>query len=471
MKFFEKILYYLIPTFMILSKDQRDSYAKGEKENFRLLIRFIFPIVSLAYIGHYFFLDRPLNLQPESLWMKYRFGVATLCLLGFWYYSIKKVPVFFSYKLPALLISFTICYLQAETIVWYSEVPYIYAFLFIILNSFALGLGPLEAIVFATVALSMQWTSFLKTDLNQAMLMSGSFVTVFFSVLLASVKYFQAKVFVANQNLLRVQKKNIEQSIEFTKKLKSFLPRKIAERLDEYVSENGMSVTQALDEVLRPKRLQVACLICDIRKYTSLSKTDKDFVMNSVIPLTKTESVIVENHNGIPRKIGDMLFCYFDSPDVLENLQNALLCGFDIAQQEQRYNESKKEQADIRKHILVSVGEAVVGNIGGVDSSIEITAMGTVVNFVNRLEGVIKMEPLKSEIDQLDVVISNESAQLLKNVGLELEMNSKNLQDYNLSIKDFEEVKGFYLLRSSKKNQNLIESIDEIEILSEVNAS
>ncbi|MEM7646843.1 MAG: hypothetical protein AAF203_08045 [Pseudomonadota bacterium] len=458
MNFFEQIVAFLFPTSMILSKSQLEKYQASEESNLRLIMIFMLPLLIMVYIGHYFFFDIPMNLQPRSRWFNYRFGMAGAIFGVFLYYWRFHRYKFVSKKLPAILIFSTACYMQSMTILWYKEVPYLYSYIFIVISAFSLRLAPFHAILFASTVQFLHLDILVKTGLPSQHMYSAFIVTLVMSLILSSINYFQVKVYLSNENLLEEQRKNIEQNMEFTRTLKSFLPKKISRNLDEIMTTNRMGIHQAVDEILRPKKRNISCLACDIRGYTEKSK-DISYIVDSVIPLTKDESSIVESHQGIPRKIGDLLFCYFDDESLLENTKNSLMAGINISLSEQAHNQEKSLNQQIRKQIIISIGEAYVGNIGGLNSAVEITAMGTPVNFLSRLETVVKSGEFIDKIPRDHIIVSSEVFQLISELNRNITFSPYTLSSTNIKIKDFESITTFYSFEANLKNYESIKNL------------
>jgi len=450
-KTLESLFAFLFPTTMILSESHMKKYLKDEKETFKTIMRITLPLVALIYIVHYHLLDLPLKLEPLDLWFNYRVGIATLCMAGYLYYTFFPENKFIPNKLFGTIIGFTLCFLQTKTITWYSEVPYIYSFLFMIITSTSLRQTPSQCLLYITVVFYIQVGTYKSADLNMTMVHSAFIVTLFFGTILSSLRYFQIKFFNASESLLEQQRENIEQNLEFAKTLKSFLPKKIVLQLEDTISSNNrITIHQAVDEILSPQRKYIACLACDIRGYTEQTKNNPTYIEKSVIPLTKNESSIVEKHQGVPRKIGDLLFSYYDGDNLMENTTNATLSAIAISLQEASHNNSLSEiNIHVRKQIILAVGEAIVGNIGNADSAIEITAMGTPVNFLNRLESLVKSDEYISLIPRDHIIVSEETKLILDHLESNVEFKKYLISDHNIQIRDFEEVKVFYSFRAT----------------------
>ena len=63
----------------------------------------------------------------------------------------------------------------------------------------------------------------------------------------------------------------------------------------------------------------------------------------------------VERSGGIPRKIGDLLFAYFDRPSPQENLVRCLSAAIDVIQANNDFNASRSEQEPINRYVVDDV--------------------------------------------------------------------------------------------------------------------
>lgn len=459
MNFIENLLNFAFPTRMIKNQYHRKKFILQERQVYITVQSIAFGFAALAMIGHYFFFDIPMELKPESLWFNYRFGIAGLCCATIAYYSFFGKNKFIPLKFPAILVSLTICYFQTRTMLWYAEVPYLYSFIILIITAFCLRLTPFQNALYVTLSFTTMQTVFVHTAIDNTHVWSAYIVTLIVSTILSSLVYFQAKLFLATETLMDEQRKSLEQNKEFTRILQSFLPRKISLRLESKINNSGLSIENAMHEVLDPKSVEISCLSCDIRGYTQASKKNHQYICDSVIPLATHESVIVENNQGIPRKIGDLLFCYYDSPIFEDNILNAVITGIEIALLEEKTNQEKSSDNQIRKQILISAGQAYVGNIGGESSAIEITAMGTPVNFLNRLEMVVKTPQYLREIPRNHIILSEHVVDRLKSLKINNQFEFYDLRNSDLKIKDFPEVSGFYSIEASRMIHNTLVSI------------
>jgi class 3 adenylate cyclase len=116
----------------------------------------------------------------------------------------------------------------------------------------------------------------------------------------------------------------------------------------------------------------------------------------------------------------------------------------------------------IRRYILISSGEAMVGNFGGLDSSIEITALGSPVNFLSRVDELTKAPEIKSRIQHGDLILCAPTVNLLRELGAPLEFEELNLKDIGLTLRDFPETHLLYRLAPSDENYELLLELHRI---------
>jgi class 3 adenylate cyclase len=258
--------------------------------------------------------------------------------------------------------------------------------------------------------------------------------------------------FLLNQENIAAQRKIIELNIEFTDRVRAFIPKVIADRLEAFVERERMTVLQASVEVLRPRKCDVACLFSDIRGFTQSSKERlEEFVDRSVIPEVKTCSDTVERRLGIPRKIGDLVFVYWDDPSVVKNALRAVISGMEIARTNEDMN-ATVSRVSIRRYILISTGDAIVGNIGGLDSSIEITALGTPVNFLSRLDEATKHPAVATFLQPNDILVCARTMGILRHAGSDVEASAIDLRAQGVSIRDFPEAGVVYSIKATDVN-------------------
>ena len=86
MKWFESLVAYLFPTILIEGDAWRSQWDENERESFVVIVRILFPFVSLGYVLHYFLFDKPMGLEPLEHWFNFRMITAAALLACFAFY-------------------------------------------------------------------------------------------------------------------------------------------------------------------------------------------------------------------------------------------------------------------------------------------------------------------------------------------------------------------------------------------------
>jgi class 3 adenylate cyclase len=165
----------------------------------------------------------------------------------------------------------------------------------------------------------------------------------------------------------------------------------------------------------------------------------------------KASSRAIEQFRGIPRKIGDLIFAYFDYESPAINVLRATLAGIALARLNEDMN-ATVSSIDINRYILISSGPALVGNVGGLDSSVEITALGSPVNFLSRLDEATKQHGFSKRLSRGDILLCERSAGLLGQLELEFDWDTIDFASIGVEIRDFPEAKRIYSLKPSHRN-------------------
>jgi class 3 adenylate cyclase len=216
-----------------------------------------------------------------------------------------------------------------------------------------------------------------------------------------------------------------------------------------------MSVVEASIEALKARKQNVACLFTDIRGFTQGSKELDEFIIESVMPEVTACSNAIEDLSGIPRKIGDLIFAYFDDDSMHLNVLRAICAGIEVSKLNETMNLSSS-QKQINRYILISAGEAMVGNFGGLDSSVEITALGTPVNFLSRVDDLTKSPAVAEALDSGDLIVSETVKHLVDELELSIPFELINLDELEVSIRDFPEVKRLFKLTPTPEIDRLL---------------
>jgi len=431
-----------------------EAWKTKERKEFLDFAGPFFFIGAAVYIAHYYFFDLPTGLEPKQHWFQFRASMTILCLATAVFYSSPlagKGP----YRLPALVTGVILCYFQARVTVWYPEAPWLYCSALILMISFVLHTSAVKSLVFASVATALQWPSLLEAGHKTPLLISNFAVTCTIILAMRNAYISNIRFFLLTQQNTESQRRNIELNIEFTDRLRSFIPQQIVKRLEGQLADGRTTVLQAVDDVLRPRKQNIACLFSDIRGFTEGSKELDTFIGDLVLPNIKACTHAVEDFGGIPRKIGDLIFAYYDEENQQANVLNSILSGFEIASINEEQNAGIKN-GEIKRYILISAGEAIVGNIGGFDSSVEITALGSPVNFLARVDELTKNERIAKQLKNGDVVVSDEAHSILVQLELGLETKQLNLRDLDVQIRDFNDETVLYSVTDSDSNKAII---------------
>jgi class 3 adenylate cyclase len=450
MKWIEATITYLFPSIMLEGKPWRSMWEEKERNTFNLVCRYFFLVAAILYLGHYYFYDKPMGLAPIEQWRTFRFGTAGLSFLAFVFYMSPLANARF-YKMPAIFTCWVFCFTQALVSTWWDGTPWLFSFVFVAGSVIVFRTSPLHSVILASLIMSSQAPILIASGVPASSLVSTAFVTLLVILVLRTAHIDDIKNFVLNQENISAQKQIIELNIEFADRLRAFIPRVIARRLEDYVNQNRLTVLQAAVEVLKARRTQVACLFSDIRGYTQASKELVAFVDRSVLPEMKACSDKVEDHQGIPRKVGDLIFAYFDDESESTNILRAVAAGMDISRLNHDMNATRSE-SHIRRYILISSGEAIVGNLGGLDSSIEITALGPPVNFLSRLDDLTKHPAMIQLLNPGDLIVCEATHALLRELGVSLESQMIDLDQLEVSIRDFPEARTLYRIEPNDRN-------------------
>ena len=407
----DRIISWVSPSLTLQGTPWFALWQSRERKDFLILARILFLVVAAAYVAHYLFFDPVMKLEPLEFWFQFRMSMTAAALLTALYYFIPALYEVKYYKIPAMIAGALFCYYQARVLIWYEGGLYFYAFAFVIVATVVLKLSIAQSLTYAGTLIAAQWHSYLEAGIEAPLLFSATAISLIFVVFARSGFAAELKYFKANQENIENQRKIIELNIEFADRIRAFLPKEISSRLFRYVEERRMTILQAIEEVLRPRHREIACLFSDIRGFTRATQGKGGvFLDEGVIPNVKECTYAVERSGGIPRKIGDLLFAYFDQPNPQDNLIRCFKAAVDLIQVNTEFNQARPDQEPINRYVLITSGDAVVGNLGGFDSSIEITALGNPVNFLSRIDEATKHSAIRGLITNRHIVMDKGTA-------------------------------------------------------------
>jgi len=448
MRIFEKLFYFLFPLTVLKATPWENLWKENEKADFLKVIRIFFYITCAGYILHYHTVDVAEGLAPSKLWFNYRYGMAAISLACVVYYTFPRLyNLTRFYRLPAIVATVVFCYFQAMTCIWYAKVPYLYAFAFILASVTVLRTSVLKSVAVGLIMGVAVGPVLLKAGVSPAMVFSGLFFSI--AVLVFSRTKYAAdlRYFIATQKNMDQQRHIIQMNMEFTDQVKSFLPQEISNRLVDCIQQKRLGVSQAVHQVLAPRKQDIVCLFSDIRGFTKNSNDLNGFVAESMFPEVIACTKAIEEQRGISRKVGDLLFAYFDTADLRVSVELAIAAAVNISSINKKMNSQLNDSKKIKRFILLSQGEAMVGNLSGYASSIEITAIGRPVNLLSRIDELTKKPGVHALLESGDIIFCDNMLPYFESMFPKQWFTTIDLKKLDLKVRDFEEIGEIYVYR------------------------
>ncbi|MDZ7670539.1 MAG: hypothetical protein U5Q16_14385 [Gammaproteobacteria bacterium] len=108
MKWFDSAIAWLFPSVLVEGTPWKQLWLEKDREAFLFSCRVFFPLVAVIYVAHFFFYDRANDLEPIEFWFSFRLFISICALVTLLFYCSSAVRWSW-YKLPALLMCWTIC--------------------------------------------------------------------------------------------------------------------------------------------------------------------------------------------------------------------------------------------------------------------------------------------------------------------------------------------------------------------------
>lgn len=427
-----------------------------DRSKFRKAVGVLSSLCAFAYILHFHFVDIPQGKTPIEKWFMYRYGMAAVSIGIFLVYKFNLVKRYL--RTPYFLVCILFCFLQGQTLIWHPGTPYQYGFVMAFIMAWSLQVSTIKSLFAFMILLGSQWNAMLISEVPFPHMISN-FILFAVSLIFTRQSYkLEIDSFLNDMELTASQQKNIEQSIEFSNHLLAFLPRMIGLRLKTLMAREGLPIAAAADIVMKARTVPVACVYSDIRGFTKKSR-NLEFISRSALNEIQSLSLIVDESYGIPRKIGDLMFAYFDSGDLIENVLRSSVCSISMYEKNKELNEFNLDSNKVERRYILTSGIGVVGNLGTSSSSIEITAMGPSVNLAARIDELSKNPKLVTAIQDNHIICSTEFGALLKSYAHGLKMYSIDLSELNVTIRDFPDETRVWLLEASPENKALLSEI------------
>jgi class 3 adenylate cyclase len=150
------------------------------------------------------------------------------------------------------------------------------------------------------------------------------------------------------------------------------------------------SLPEDLDELrLRGKRQVITTLFADIRGFTSFSEDHSpETVVEVINRYFAMAAEVVRKHHGIVDKyLGDAVMAVFNTPllEISDHAWNAVQAAWELKQMIKHHHKDVEPELRMNFGVGICTGEAVVGNVGALDS-MDYTAIGDAVNVAKRLQ-------------------------------------------------------------------------------------
>jgi len=156
-------------------------------------------------------------------------------------------------------------------------------------------------------------------------------------------------------------------------------------------------------------KTQVTVLVCDIRRFTTLSEQIGDHRTSDIIrSWSQQANTIIKRHHGqVDKFIGDAVMAIWTADRAsTHNVNQALACAAHMAVMTKELGRKKGALPwELQIGGAINTGEAAIGNIG-VDGNRDYTVIGDTINIAFRLED------LTDKVGK-DLLLGNDAAALL----------------------------------------------------------
>lgn len=460
MRIIDQLITAISPSLLIESPDWQRDWRAEEFNRFSKNAKYFAAGIAVISLAHFFLIDLPENKQPIDLWRFYRFSIATVFSISFGltYTSWFKRSIL--NRLPLALCVAYLVYMQGQSMIWREKVPFFYVPLLAVFGIMSLRLSTVASLLVYTVVLGIARESFFCRPAETHHMVSASLVGATVITVLRTRLKLDLENFLLIKKNAEAQKKIIAGKIALTEQLRAFMSREISSRAEVLMSQRGMTPLEAIDEVLRPKKCLAAVMHSDIRGFTGLTKLGDEALLAAVTPAQKACTNAIEDHCGIPRLVGDLVYSYFDRPNPIENLKNALLAAFSLCEVTSRLNASvASSEFLIKRYAIISFGPVISGNIGGTEGARDISVLGNAANLPSRLDPLTKEIGLQEYLKDHPIILSCDAAAFLRAILPSIKISTCKLSNLGLTVKDFPEEQEMHFLAASPENKTQLEGL------------
>ena len=263
------------------------------------------------------------------------------------------------------------------------------------------------------------------------------------SFVLMSKGHIQSAIrnFILNQKMIEEEKeKNIQTQKDLSDQTKAFLPSEIYRRIINKHIDQKLSVVEATDEVLRLRQKKICCLFTDIRDFTDSSKDIEKYLRDVAIPNIKIMTHQADERGGVTRVIGDLILSYYDFSSLSDNLTKSFSSAVAICVQNHLFNKNTTNAKNVNRFVILSIGDAMVGNIGSLEHSREITALGPCVNLTERIDRLTKEKSFQNIVAFNSIVMTEKYAEELAKEVKDIPFKTLEIASIGLSVKNFNDI-------------------------------
>lgn len=449
-----KILLLLLPTQRIRPR-WRDSWVQRDRDSFQLQVRIVHLLAAAVYFSHLFYIDSLYHLEPKRDWMILRLIGAGSNLLGFALTFFLESYTGAALRIPMIVTGLVCSYLQAVSMHWFAGTPYIFAIATPVMATLSLRVSIISSALYLLACYGCEVSAWLARPHELATIMSAATFGLLFVVMLRTRLSADVAAFIADQQNMESQRKLIEAEMELNQQIKAFLPKEIYERFLFHVKHQGLQPSLAMSKVLEPKEGMTACLYTDIRGFTQKTKKNPNFTKDNVAPDLRRCTDVIEDQHGIPKIVGDLVFAYFDSLTACNSIR-ALYSALLLDTLNQEMNAVRAAGDYIERFVLVSFGDALVGNVGGTESALDITVLGNPANILSRIDLLTKDAKFKLALANDRIVMTRHAFDHIRPLMPELDMRRIALDSIGLRIKDFEEETELFVVPNTEANNALL---------------
>lgn len=448
MRWLFAIAEFLVPSLLLSGSPWREEWNIQERRKNLQTTRVTLGLAAVLYFVH-IFLDDIAQLEPRSTFVTYRVSLVAYCTVA---WAIAPMLERLGSSFPRLLLAFSgmlFSTLQAVSMTWNATIPMFFCIVLAFMSSWLLRVSPLLSAAYFSAILMVQ-NRFSPGAQGDSSYLSLCIVAAGMLIVIRSSQGSEIASFISANERLNAERRSAELEKELSRQIRAFLPLEIFARIEAFREKRKMTVVQAIDTVLQTRITRVVCLYSDIRGFTQNSKDLGGYVREQFLPDIRECTVAVEENHGIPRIIGDLVFGYFDDADAEVNVSRCLHAAWDLLKRNDALNADKT--SPVMRYCILTSGEAMVGNIGGYDSSREITAIGTPVNLAARIDTLTKDPAVKSVLGTNRIVLSQSCWQEVQKSYPQLEATRVDLKALEAGIRDFSEETSLWVLPMSSRN-------------------